>query len=255
MNRMSNLVEKRNRIRQAVPHLASASGSIASFQTDMRANLEEIKIHFNPVQSGTGTPSPTNVRPITGWTGCDIIISPTQDASLGNQIPVSWSALGTVYGGWVNPVSGEVWATHISLDLSNTNNFTWKYGAGNGSVWYCTTAMLIPKIKDVASSVVGNNYCSALLNDKYSSFSNNSNNDLRICIDTNGRPRLRYNAFNGSTYRNDLLLFLSETQFIAELDVPQLVGTISPITLKALIGQNNIWSNANGNIDVRYWKH
>lgn len=43
---MSNLIERRNRIRQTVPHLASASGSIASFQTDMRAGIEEIKIHF-----------------------------------------------------------------------------------------------------------------------------------------------------------------------------------------------------------------
>ena len=66
---MSNLIERRNRFREAVPHLATASGSIASFQTDMKSALEEIKIHFNPVQSGTGTPSPTNIRPISGWTG------------------------------------------------------------------------------------------------------------------------------------------------------------------------------------------
>lgn len=46
---MSNLIDRRNRIREAVPHIATASGSIASFQTDMRANLEEIKIHFNCV--------------------------------------------------------------------------------------------------------------------------------------------------------------------------------------------------------------
>ena len=46
---MACLIERRNRIKQAFPHLATASGSIASFQTDMAANLEEIKIHFNCV--------------------------------------------------------------------------------------------------------------------------------------------------------------------------------------------------------------
>ena len=64
---MSNLIERRDRLRESVPHLASASGSIASFSTDMRSPLEEIKIHFNPVQA-SGTPSPQNVLPITGWT-------------------------------------------------------------------------------------------------------------------------------------------------------------------------------------------
>ena len=43
---MAELITRRNRILQSVPHLATASGSIASFQTDMRAGLEEIKIHF-----------------------------------------------------------------------------------------------------------------------------------------------------------------------------------------------------------------
>lgn len=43
--------------------------------------------------------------------------------------------------------------------------------------------------------------------------------------------------------------------FTYQLETPQLVGTISPIQLKTLVGQNNIWSNANGDVDVKYWKH
>lgn len=31
-----------------------------------------VKAHFSPVQSGSGDPSPSNVRPISGWTGCEV---------------------------------------------------------------------------------------------------------------------------------------------------------------------------------------
>lgn len=34
--------------------------------------VKEMRIAIEPVQEGTGTPSPDNVRPITGWTGCNV---------------------------------------------------------------------------------------------------------------------------------------------------------------------------------------
>ena len=54
------------------PHIESASGTITSFNTDMKAPLVDLKARFTPVQEGAGDPSPTNVRPIHGWTGANI---------------------------------------------------------------------------------------------------------------------------------------------------------------------------------------
>lgn len=54
------------------PHVESTSGTIAKFDTDMTGKVKECKINFLPVQSGTGDPSPTNVRPVSGWTGLDV---------------------------------------------------------------------------------------------------------------------------------------------------------------------------------------
>ncbi len=51
----------------------TASGAVASF--DDGANnepLEDLQIAIEPVQAGTGDPSPDNVRPISGWTGCKV---------------------------------------------------------------------------------------------------------------------------------------------------------------------------------------
>ena len=67
-----SLLETRRKILLNTPHIESASGSIASFNTDLSANLADMKIHFHPVQEGTGDPSPDNVRPITGWDGLTV---------------------------------------------------------------------------------------------------------------------------------------------------------------------------------------
>lgn len=44
----------------------------ATFTTDLAKPLKRLLIPFTPVQTGTGTPAPDNVRPITGWTGLNI---------------------------------------------------------------------------------------------------------------------------------------------------------------------------------------
>ena len=51
----------------------TASGSIASFPdgSDLFDYLSCV-VDIEPVQAGSGTPSPDNVRPITGWTGCEV---------------------------------------------------------------------------------------------------------------------------------------------------------------------------------------
>ena len=66
------LYRRRNIILNSSPHIESASGAIASFNTDMETPLKELKAYFTPIQEGTGNPSPTNVKPISGWTGANI---------------------------------------------------------------------------------------------------------------------------------------------------------------------------------------
>lgn len=51
---------------------ATATGNPLSFITDMVRPLKSLAIPFTPIQDGSGDPSPTNVRPISGWTGCKI---------------------------------------------------------------------------------------------------------------------------------------------------------------------------------------
>jgi hypothetical protein len=60
-----------------------------------------------PVQSGSGNPSPDNVRPISGWTGCNITVSPTLDAENRETYSITFpSEAGTVYGGTLDVTTG-----------------------------------------------------------------------------------------------------------------------------------------------------
>lgn len=45
---------------------------IASFQAQRAQDLTGLRVQINPIQSGTGEPSPTNIRPISGRTGMTV---------------------------------------------------------------------------------------------------------------------------------------------------------------------------------------
>ena len=51
---------------------SSASGSIATFDTDLTENLVKCIANIQAVQSGSGTPSPSNVRAISGHSNCAV---------------------------------------------------------------------------------------------------------------------------------------------------------------------------------------
>lgn len=47
-------------------------GELLQFFSAGDANISSCKVYFSPKQSGEGTPSPENVRPIEGWNGVEV---------------------------------------------------------------------------------------------------------------------------------------------------------------------------------------
>lgn len=86
-----------------------------SFNTDLTNDLVDLEVDIEATQSGSGTPSPTNVRPIVGHSDKSILIN-------GNNITISLGQ--TVYCGVLNVVSGLLKITHvvISKNISDMNN-------------------------------------------------------------------------------------------------------------------------------------
>ena len=79
---------------------------------DARAGSAEVRVSIQPAQSGSGNPSPENVRPITGWEGLTLRRSGA-DISAPETIAVSWeSEAGTVYVGTLDVTAGVLTVTH-----------------------------------------------------------------------------------------------------------------------------------------------
>lgn len=83
-----------------------ASGDIATFIVGRsRTNLNGLKVNFSPVQTGTGDPSPDNVRPITGISGVKIVHHGTNEVVVNADTfrqfgsGGSWSADGSITSG------------------------------------------------------------------------------------------------------------------------------------------------------------
>ena len=51
---------------------AQATGNPLTFQTDLARPLKSLLIPFTPKQSGSGDPSPQNIRPIVAWDGVKV---------------------------------------------------------------------------------------------------------------------------------------------------------------------------------------
>ena len=56
----------------AAIHTAAGPAPIVSIPDAAAAPVDALTVGIEPVQEGTGDPSPENVRPITGWTGANV---------------------------------------------------------------------------------------------------------------------------------------------------------------------------------------
>ena len=140
----------------------SGSGEIVSFETDSEDIFTKLQVDLEPIQEGSGAPSPSNVRPIRGHSGVTVYDSPTQNAEDGESYSVDFNvsltptstdttpylfkAVGDVYGDRLEDkiVGGTVaWNQLISSDsiretrtvygVTFTNN-------GDGSITLSGTA-------------------------------------------------------------------------------------------------------------------
>lgn len=221
----------------------------ATFTTDMAKPLRKLLIPFTPVQSGSGDPSPTNIRPITGWTGLNIYQS-GENTSNPETTAVSWSTeAGTVYGGTLDALTGVLTVTHIQKAFKKSD-----YGpetAGTAIPYRQTGG----NTKDIAP-ISGINWTQAKKTQIM--------NCARIA---NPYSETQYGNYvgvvfwqtsTGTVFRISAPLYdaLSESDEIIycyELATPQTVQ-LDPVTLSTLVGDNVIWTDTNGDNTIVYLK-
>ena len=122
----------------AVTNPQTESGSIVSIEGTGADKVTSLIAQIEPVQAGSGDPSPTNVRPITGWTNADVKVNGK------NFTPSNWVAgtLGSTANGVINVSSSTAYrnrdiqlpaGTYTFSSESNHNSFALYIYSWNGT--------------------------------------------------------------------------------------------------------------------------
>lgn len=185
------------------------------------------------------------------------------DITIGSVVYSEWANdAGTIYGGYVDLVTGEVWKTyhHMTIDKnSKVGIFPWMGIRTDSDTGLEYTAVLWtrektdPKAKGYANLIC---YCDSYPYHTLGSSTRIMNTAGMYDGDTYG-PSLFLPISEVGTTSESLAAFMEDKtfNFVYLMSTPQLAGTLSPSQLKSLRGINNVWSNTNDNITVKYWKH
>ena len=100
----------------------TASGASVTFDAPAAGlPIRDMTVGIVPAQSGSGTPSPTNVRPVSGWDAAHIYHSATDGTdteTADKTVPFPT----TVYRGTLDPITGELTVDMAVIDLGD---ITW----------------------------------------------------------------------------------------------------------------------------------
>lgn len=316
----------------------TASGPIASF-SDGANNIpmRSVVVNIAPVQSGSGDPSPDNVRPISGWTGAEVgqlqlqqgayelangeVDSPARvrtggwlsatrsitvniepsnyeyflfaadDASGTNPsqssvwrdsgttvtlakdyvklvirnkttptasitpsdvkvailgidgVSVTWeSQAGTVYGGTIDVVSGELKVTHKLLTMVSTGS--WGYSSVTGTFYKEFSGLGLKRASYTSAfDGVADSFAPAPANANWS-----SGNYVGHYIEQTEGVRFSCPALNGDL--DAFKTFINGKTVVFPLATP-VIYQLTPTEVKTLLGDNNVWSNT-GDVEVTY---
>lgn len=121
---------------------SEASGAIASFPDGAdNIPLKSCVVNIEPVQAGSGDPSPDNVRTISGWTGCNIVstnknLCRPADASYSDGVTVTVQPDGGVrIVGTSSTMHGAPLINYFGVDAINLKPGRYKIsltGSGTG---------------------------------------------------------------------------------------------------------------------------
>lgn len=119
--------------------ISTASGSIAHFEDGAEAYAKSVIAHIEPVQEGSGAPSPDNVRPITGHTEMNVVrtgknLIANKKVKLENNIYLGTDIIGSPNQNYTLSINLPVGTYTLNIetaDDSNTNIYVAETGIAN----------------------------------------------------------------------------------------------------------------------------
>jgi hypothetical protein len=222
---------------------------VVHFTESVRNKLLSLLVSMEPIQSGSGTPSPDNVRPISGRTGLAIYVSPTPTAADATTYAVDWTfEAGTVYGGTLDVVTGLLTVDRVTDSITKDSAwYSFSTGTGNASAVVQLSDHLNVKYVDGSSSKNGAISSTGKEAQNYwvNARQNQIPNDGDMCFAYSSGGQLRFHRTDVAniTDLNAFKAAFPDTQICYYLATPltyQLTGT----DIVTLVGDNYIWSDS-----------
>lgn len=219
----------------------TASGDVASFETNTEKALRQLIVDIRFQQSGTGDPSPDNVRPIAGYTGL-VLKHSGEDTTDYTSISVSWqSSAGTVYGGRLDALTGVL---TVEWKQVTVGDYNWTYQS--------TYHRFRATISDIVETGAIRNttlYCSAFL----------PIDDEREIGDVpddsiySGGTEDHYIYIHNSDYTSgsDFKTAFGSVQIVYPLQ-EALTYQLTAQEIETLTGENNLWADTGDILTCEY---
>ena len=106
-----------------IRNIFTETGDSITYNTDLEDKLCKCEVAFLPIQSGTGNPTPDNIRTISGITGLYIM---HKYLNIQDEHDIDWtSEAGTVYCGSYDYISGKLTITHTLVTYTGAASENW----------------------------------------------------------------------------------------------------------------------------------
>ena len=196
--------------------VANLPQAIASFNDGQDMVMPSLKVAIEPQQEGSGDPSPTNIRPIVGWSAVDV------NKSGVNVWDEEWEV------GDINGSTGENESSSTNIRSKNYIQIR-----PNKSYYFCAPNQIKIRFYDrnktfIGGGVISNNAVITISEQTYyirfampNAYGTTYNNDISINYPSTDTE---YHAYNGATYTIDL----NGTRYGGEVDVVNGIMTPAP---------------------------
>ena len=215
----------------------TVTGAVASFSTNMAAAVSALTAKIVQNQPGSGDPSPTNIRPISGYVGCTITVSPTTAAGSGTTYLADWD--GTIYNGEVNVTAGTAVS---SMGHARIGDYQWTYEP-NYTRFSTTIAGIFHPGSARRTPFIASSFVSV---DDGRPLSNVPDN----AIYGNGANDTVYIKCTGCESSDELVETFGDQTFLYPL-ASVVDVQFTPVEVKTIKGQNNVWTDT-GDVTVTY---
>lgn len=224
----------------------TATGNPATFTTDVRKALTGLTIPFAPEQAGTGDPSPTNVREISGHESITISRS-GEDTSNPDNFVVAFGNAGTVYGGELNAITGVLTVTMAYKKFTGAE----AWGGDN-----TPRQQFVIQWTDVANAQLDGKSVIACNMAPPANYGYSDTPPYGYVYNTRGA------AYNIRTHivEEDMTLaqfkeHLAENPLEIVCPLAQSYTVqLDPVKVQTLIGTNKVWTDTNGTNTVKFLK-